>query len=116
VPEPRMHFQLVGFKDLGSLPGTTLPGFPIALPSSPSTTPGFRATVNPRTAFAGLNTGIALFVATRFNPPVSSCLSSFDTAIFAVNAANGTAVYDMNSGTAGLETFKVFQGVKAVGD
>ena len=59
---------------------------------------------------------MALFVATRFNPPVASCVSSFDTAIFAPNAANGAAaVYDLTAGGS-LDISRIFTGVKAVGD
>jgi hypothetical protein len=63
------------------------------------------SSAQPATAFNEAGNGRVFFVATRFVPPDISCLSRFDSLLFALGAASGGAAYDFNDdGTADLFT------------
>ena len=108
VPETGPPFQLWGLDDTGSVPAPARPGFPKNLP------PRFRGTIQPVTTinFAGQ---AAFFAATRFNPAITQCVSSFDTVVFGINVVTGGAAYDLDPLTGGTNESVTFTNVKAVG-
>jgi hypothetical protein len=53
--------------------------------------------VQPATAFNANGKGRVFFAGTRFNPVTATvCASSFDSVLFALEAATGGAAYDLN--------------------
>jgi hypothetical protein len=57
----------------------------------------FRGTSQPATAFNSVGNGRVFFIGTRFNAPGSTCVSSFDSILYALTALNGDAAYDFNN-------------------
>jgi hypothetical protein len=111
VPDAAGPFRMFGFTDTvtDDLNLTTLftpiGAFPIAFPGPPPSNVLFRGTTQPAVAFNFNGQPRVFFAGTRFNPPTTACLSSFDTIIVAVSGKDGTAVYDMSGdGTADLYT------------
>jgi len=89
LPTAAPFFRMYGFRDQGT--AAQLTGFPIDFQ------PNYRGTVQPSTAFNALGFGRVFFAGTKFNPAGTSCASSFDSVIFALQAANGGAAYDLNA-------------------
>jgi len=95
--------------------------------AAPSPYPVFRGTAQPATAYTANSTGVAFFVGTRFNPPLSAfaplpvpgqaatypCRSTFDSIIYALSATNGAAAYDLNA--TGDDAYTIFQDSRIVG-
>jgi hypothetical protein len=60
---------------------------------------GFRGTVQPATAFNTNGFARVFYAGTRFNQvTATTCASTFDSVIFALQAANGLAAYDLSAG------------------
>jgi hypothetical protein len=123
VPESEAPFKMYGLTDiLGdtfAAPGTLLtliPAFTIDFPSSPPSGVPFRGTTQPATAFNDQSQPRVFYAGTRFNPAgvSGSCISSFDTILFAVSGNTGGAVYDFTGdSTADLST--IIQGNRTTG-
>jgi hypothetical protein len=95
--------------------GTTIPGFPFNLDTNPPSANRIRGTVQPATFFNANSQPRVFFAGTRFNPAgTASCVSSFDTILFAVSGNNGNAVYDF-SGDNTADLYTVIQGNKTTG-
>ncbi len=113
-------FQMYGVSDpvdvnTFTTPGTIISGFPISFPAPPPSNIAFRGTVQPTTAFNANNQPRVFFAGTRFNPAgATSCLSSFDTILFAVSGNNGGAVYDFG-GSAAADLYTIIAGNKTTG-
>jgi hypothetical protein len=88
LPTGVPFFRLYGFRDDGSASQVFAP---VDFPQ------GFRGTVQPATAFNANGKGRVFFAGTKFNPAGSSCASSFDSIIFALEAATGGAAFDLNA-------------------
>ncbi len=124
VPETEAPFKMYGLTDVLSestfaSPGTLLtlvPSFTIDFPSSPPSNVPFRGTLQPATAFNSANQGRVFYAGTRFNPAgvSGSCISSFDTILFAVSGNDGGAVYDF-TGDATADLSTILQGTRATG-
>jgi len=106
-PAATPAFKLIGLRDDAVDGDATTPQNPYELfnRSDPGT-PGidlparFRGTLQPATAFNAEGFGRVFFVGTQYNPIDASCISSFDSILFALTAGTGVAAYDMgNSGT-----------------
>jgi hypothetical protein len=90
---PGPLFKAYAVRDT-STPGVLVPGFPLDLPGATLTTGPYRGTLQPLTAKRADGLLLAFFVATRFNPITgTSCVSSFDSIIFGLNARTGGLVY-----------------------
>jgi hypothetical protein len=89
LPSGAPFFRMYGYRDDGS--ASQVLGFPVDFPQ------GFRGTVQPATAFNANGKGRVIFAGTKFNPAGTSCASSFDSILFALEAATGGAAYDLNS-------------------
>src|SRR6185295_1268701 len=48
-------------------------------------------------AFNATGKGRVFYAGTKFNPAGTQCASTFDSIIFALQASNGAAAYDLNS-------------------
>ncbi|PYQ02714.1 MAG: hypothetical protein DMF83_22935 [Acidobacteria bacterium] len=82
-------FRMYGYRDDGSASQVFAP---VDFPQ------GFRGTVQPATAFNANGKGRVFFAGTRFNPVTATiCASSFDSVLFALEAATGGAAYDLNT-------------------
>lgn len=93
-PSATPPFKMFGFTDTqGDALSFTLeaPTFTQPFPSP------FRGVVQPATAFSVGGQARVFFAGHRFNPPSGSCVSSFDTILFALNADTGGAAYDFNN-------------------
>lgn len=142
VPESEAPFRMYGLTDTLSettfaTPGTLatlIPSFTIdfpcpaaggnaatgqtvacPLPGNPSVVP-FRGTVQPATAFNDVSQPRVFYAGTRFNPAGSggSCVSSFDTILFAVSGNTGGAVYDF-SGDSTADLANLISGTRTTG-
>jgi hypothetical protein len=112
-PAATPPFNMYGYRDLTgdgnwSIAGTALPGFPIAFSSI------FRGTSQPGTAFNDAGNGRVFYIGTRFNTADVSCLSSFDSILYAVGAETGGAAYDF-SGDNVADLSTTFTGKKLQG-
>jgi hypothetical protein len=124
VPESEAPFRMFGLTDTlaestfvapGTI-GTLIPSFTIDFPSSPPSNIPFRGTLQPATAFNSVGQGRVFYAGTRFNPAglTGSCVSSFDTILFAVSANTGGAVYDF-TGDAVADLSTIITGTRATG-
>ena len=81
---------------------------------------GFRGTAQPATAFNGTGLGRVFFIGTKFtdaNVTNGTCISRFDSVLFAVGAVSGSAVYDLDSSgtvTASDQSFMISGKVNAI--
>ncbi len=124
VPESEAPFKMFGLTDTLSeasfaAPGdllTLIPSFTIDFPSSPPSNVPFRGTLQPATAFNSVGQGRVFYAGTRFNPAglSGSCVSRFDTILFAVSANDGGAVYDF-TGDATADLSTILTGTRATG-
>jgi hypothetical protein len=89
LPTAAPFFRMYGYRDGGT--AAQLTGFPIDFPVN------FRGTVQPATAFNAGGFGRVFFAGTKFNPAGTSCASSFDSVVSALEAATGGAAYDLNA-------------------
>lgn len=121
VPDDAGPFKMYGLRDDGGdglfLPGVLTGAFPINFPAPPPSDVQFRGTLQPATAFSDAvpPQPRVFFAGTRFNPAgAQSCLSSFDTILFAVGGVSGGAIYDFTGdGIADLST--IITGKRATG-
>lgn len=123
IPESEAPFKMYGLTDTladtFAAPGTLatlIPAFTIDFPSSPPSNVPFRGTVQPAAAFNAQTQPRVFYAGTRFNPAgvSGSCISSFDTILFAVSGNTGGAVYDFTGdSTADLST--IIQGNRTTG-
>jgi hypothetical protein len=114
VPESAGPFKAFAYTDGASSTDlstalTPVSGFPIDLVDGTSRI--FRGTTQPATAFNNQGVGRVFFVATRFNPPGATCISSFSTILFGLSATTGSAVYDFD-GSGGADMFALIEGQK----
>jgi hypothetical protein len=100
---------------------------PVVNAAAPTPYPVFRGTAQPATAYTDTDTGVAFFVGTRFNPPLSAfaplpvagqaatypCRSTFDSIIYALSATSGAAAYDLNA--SGDDAYTIFRDSRVVG-
>jgi hypothetical protein len=107
---------------------------PVVNAAAPTPYPVFRGQTQPATSYAKITTagvptttGVAFFVGTRFNPPLSAfaplpvpgsaatypCRSTFDSIVYAVSATNGAAAYDLNA--TGDDAYTIFRDSRIVG-
>jgi hypothetical protein len=81
-------FRMYAYRDEGTAAQVFVPlDFPL----------DYRGTVQPATAFNATGKGRVFYAGTKFNPAGTQCASSFDSIIFALQASNGGAAYDLNS-------------------
>ena len=91
LPGSTPFFRMYAYRDDAAATGTSV--FPaVDFPVN------YRGNVQPATAFNDLGKGRVFFSGVKFNPAGSSCASTFDSVIFALQGANGAAAYDLNSG------------------
>jgi hypothetical protein len=84
------RFRMYGLRDEGTtVPPTTL--FALDFPDT------FRGTTQPATAFSDGGQGRVFFAGTRWTTATDSCVSAFDSVLFALGAATGGAAYDLNA-------------------
>jgi hypothetical protein len=113
--QPTPPFKMFAYRDEGGdtaispgVPPLTTSGpataFPISFPQQ------FHSESQPATFFNEVGNGRVLYSGTQFHPPDITCLSSFDTILFAVGATSGQAVYDY--GTGSYSQSKIFTGNK----
>ena len=88
LPTGAPLFRMYAFRDDGTASQVFAP---VDFPQ------GFRGTVQPATAFNANGKGRVFFAGTKFNPAGTNCASSFDSIIFALEAATGGAAYDLNA-------------------
>jgi len=69
----------------------------------------FRNRTQPAVAFNASGKGRVFFVGQRYNGVSVSCLTSFDTILFALGAETGAYVYDFDGG--GADPYKITTGV-----
>lgn len=122
VPDSAGPFRAYGVKD--PLPettytppplGTLISGFPFNLDTVPPSAQRIRGTVQPATFFNESGKPRVFFAGTRFIPAgVGSCLSSFDTILFAVSGNTAGAVYDF-TGDNVADLYTVLQGNRTTG-
>jgi hypothetical protein len=87
APTASPFFRMYAYRDQGTAAQVFAPlDFPV----------NFRGTVQPATAFNANGFGRVFFAGTKFNPAGTSCASSFDSTITALEAATGGAAYDLN--------------------
>jgi hypothetical protein len=103
---PQTPYELFPRSDPGT-PGIDLPGPPDPVKFR------FRGTSQPATAFNAKGKGRVFFVGTQFNPVDVTCLSSFDSILFALTAGTGAAAYDM--GNPSPTAYTIFIGDKVTG-
>ena len=100
-PAATPPFKILGLRDDASDSDVTTPPtelFRIDLPGPPDPVKyRFRGTMQPATAFNAEGKGRVFFVGTQFNPIDVTCLSSFDSILFALTAGTGAAAYDMGN-------------------
>ena len=115
-PSPTPPFRMFAYRDIagdGLSPEAGERSFcatpPCTFDDSLEFPTPFRGSSQPATFFNELGNGRVVFAGTRFNPPNETCLSSFDTIIFALGAETGDAAF--NFGT-GLEPSKIFEDIK----
>jgi len=88
LPTGTPFFRMYAFRDDGSASQVFAPV---------DFAQGFRGTVQPATAFNANGKGRVFFAGTRFNALTATvCASSFDSVLFALEAATGGAAYDLN--------------------
>jgi len=87
LPTASPLFRMYAFRDDGMASQVFAP---IDFPQ------GFRGTVQPATAFNVNGKGRVFFAGTKFNPAGTSCASSFDSILFALDMTGGAA-FDLNS-------------------
>jgi len=89
LPASTPFFRMYAFRDTT---GTASQVFaPLDFPQN------FRGTVQPATAFNASFHSRVFYGGTRFNPAGTSCSSSFDSVIVALQGRTGLAAYDLNS-------------------
>jgi hypothetical protein len=88
LPTSTPFFRMYAYRDAGTAAEVFAPiDFPL----------NYRGTVQPATAFNANGFGRVFYAGTKFNPAGASCASSFDSVIFALQAADGGAAYDLNA-------------------
>lgn len=118
--DPIPTFYAYGFRDdSDSTTTVSTPVFPQF-----AFLPDYRGTIQPATAFlddlGAASNGVVFFGATKFNPPGSNCLSSFDSQIVALRLEgdgvtdSGGAAYDMTGGPDSRSTQLIGQRVTGI--
>jgi hypothetical protein len=110
-PSPTPPFKMYGYKDTAGDADYATAGTSLFTINYPST---FRCTSQPGTAYNASGNGRVFFLGTKFNPSGASCLSSFDSILFAVGAESGNAAYDF-SGDAVADISTTFTGKRMQG-
>jgi hypothetical protein len=105
LPTSSPLFRMYAYRDAGTAAQVFTPiDFPL----------NFRGTVQPATAFNANGFGRVFYAGTKFNPAGTSCASSFDSVIFALQAADGGAAYDLNASGSDQSITLIGQRVNAV--
>lgn len=92
IPTGSPFFRMYGLRDDSGVAADVFS--PIDFPSDP-VLGSFRGTVQPATVFNVQGKARVFFAGTRFNPPGTSCASTFDSVVFALEGATGQAAYDL---------------------